>query len=160
MDCMKLTITSYKKKQFQGEFDLIIAPGILGHLGCQYGDRTFLTLLKPGVVYLFNKKILETRFFIFGGQIIAKNNEVFIHVPFEIIDLKKINRGDIDKLIDSLENNLINLKSEKNAEYIKNYLDKEINENNSFKINVSLQYYKEKIEAYNLLAKLIDSPEY
>jgi F-type H+-transporting ATPase subunit epsilon len=73
MDRLKIIIIQPQKIVLEAEYDHIIIPGIDGDFGIEPGHTPFITVLRPGIIELFDNDQV-TRFAVHDGYVTVENN--------------------------------------------------------------------------------------
>lgn len=73
-----LHVTSTEKKIFSGQVKKIFISGIEGELGIFPGHAPLLTIIKPGMLRIFQDKNIEKIIYLSGGILEIQPNEVIV----------------------------------------------------------------------------------
>jgi len=77
MEKLKLIIIQPQKIFLETEFDDIIIPGKDGDFGVFIGHTPFISVIRPGVMEIYNEKEV-TKYALHDGYVTVENNEVTI----------------------------------------------------------------------------------
>jgi len=77
MEKLKLKIIQPQKIFLETEFDDIIIPGKDGDFGVFYGHTPFISVIRPGVMEIYNDKEV-TKYALHDGYVTVENNIVTI----------------------------------------------------------------------------------
>lgn len=77
MEKLKLKIIQPQKLVLETEFDDIIIPGKDGDFGVFYGHTPFISVIRPGVMEIYNNNEV-TKYALHDGYVTVENNEVII----------------------------------------------------------------------------------
>lgn len=137
MSSLNLKIISSKGLLLEEKIEMAVLPGYFGDIGITAGERVFIYLLKAGIVYLFNGSSVSSRYFVFNGRFKVEGEELIIATDYQIIDLSKMNREELDEkikhyetlksntkdeiLVKNYENNILAYKEALESEHVKLY---------------------------------------
>lgn len=105
-----LHVTSFEKKIFSGQIKKLFISGIEGELGIFPGHAPLLTIIKPGMIRIFQDKNTEKVIYLSGGILEVQPYEVIVLVDIAIKGEK----------LDEIKTLKIKKKAEKNIKKIKN----------------------------------------
>jgi F-type H+-transporting ATPase subunit epsilon len=77
MEKLKLLIIQPQKVLLETEFDDIIIPGKDGDFGVFYGHTPFISVIRPGILEIYNDKTVN-KYAIHDGYVTVENNLVTI----------------------------------------------------------------------------------
>ncbi len=100
---LDLRIISNKKQLLKEEVDMVVLPGYFGDIGINSGDRIYVYLLKPGIIYLFNNNRVSARYFIFNGRFKLDNQDLIVITEGSIINLDDFNTNSLQEQIKKYE---------------------------------------------------------
>ena len=102
-----LEIISPQEIILDQDVDLVIFPGIEGDFGILRNHTPFLTYLRVGLVYIYNKNSLEKSFLVNGG-IVEVLKEKCTLLTEEIVNSKNYKKKDTDDKLEQLKFKIVN----------------------------------------------------
>ena len=102
-----LEIISPQEIILNQDVDLVIFPGVEGDFGILKNHTPFLTYLRVGLVYIYNKNSLEKSFLVNGG-IVEVLKEKCTLLTEEIVNSKNYKKKDTDDKLEQLKFKIVN----------------------------------------------------
>ena len=102
-----LEIISPQEIILNQDVDLVIFPGVEGDFGILKNHTPFLTYLRVGLVYIYNKKNLEKSFLVDGGIVEVLKGKCIL-LTEDIVNSKDYKKQDTADELDQLKFKIAN----------------------------------------------------
>tara|TARA_B110001454_G_scaffold159286_1_gene148619 strand:+ start:855 stop:1250 length:396 start_codon:yes stop_codon:yes gene_type:complete len=97
----------------------VVLPAYEGEMGILKDHISIISFLKPGIIKVYNSDNKEDNFYIEDG-IVEFNNNCLIILTSKILDIKNLEKSEINKMISDSEEELNNKNIEDGAKYLIN----------------------------------------
>jgi F-type H+-transporting ATPase subunit epsilon len=75
---IKLELVTPEELLFSGDVDMVVIPGVEGDFGVLFGHAPLISLIRPGVVTIYNTDNSQEKLFVSGGFAEVTNTECTI----------------------------------------------------------------------------------
>ena len=97
----------------------VVLPAYEGEMGILKDHISIISFLKPGIIKVYNSDNKEDNFYIEDGMV-EFNNNCLIVLTSKILDIKNLEKSEINKMISDSEEELNNKNIEDGAKYLIN----------------------------------------
>ena len=97
----------------------VVLPAYEGEMGILKDHISIISFLKPGIIKVYNSDNKEDNFYIEDG-IVEFNNNCLIILTSKILDIKNLEKSEINKMISDSEKELNNENIEDGTKYLIN----------------------------------------
>ena len=116
----KIEIISPEKIFFSKEnVKEVVLPAYEGEMGILKDHISIISFLKPGIIKVYNSDNKEDNFYIEDGMV-EFNNNCLIVLTSKILDIKNLEKSEINKMISDSEKELNNENIEDGTKYLIN----------------------------------------
>ena len=97
----------------------VVLPAYEGEMGILKDHISIISFLKPGIIKIYNSDNKEDNFYIEDGMV-EFNNNCLIVLTSKILDIKNLEKSEINKMISDSEKELNNENIEDGTKYLIN----------------------------------------
>ena len=97
----------------------VVLPAYEGEMGILKDHISIISFLKPGIIKVFNSDNKEDNFYIEDGMVEFSNNCLIV-LTSKILDIKNLEKSEINKMISDSEKELNNENIEDGTKYLIN----------------------------------------
>jgi F-type H+-transporting ATPase subunit epsilon len=103
---LNLSLITPEKLLFSRSAEMVVVPGIEGEFGVLPGHISLVSVLKPGIVLIYNNATIEKKIFVLGGfvEVTAETCSILAE---EASDLDEINKEALAKRFEQLNKSLL-----------------------------------------------------
>ena len=102
---VQFELVSPERLVLSAEVDMVVVPGAEGDFGVLPGHAPLISAVRPGVISIYNDRVIEARIFVAGG--FAEVNEQGCTVlSIEAYPLEDLDRGEVQERLKAAEEDL------------------------------------------------------